>query len=120
MKSITMRPRTTTGMTTRTSLATIIAVCVFMVTAVVFLFLLITSDSYKESFEKEPFADTRYLEVPTKCFSCERQLPDGYKWLGQNTKCFSCERQMLEMNPNNPESVYYEHPNKCFSCERKS
>ena len=55
---------------------------------------------------------------PGKCFSCERQLPQGLKWMGQSTKCFSCERQMMLQK--SPEFVHLSHPNKCYSCEAKS
>ena len=57
-----------------------------------------------------------YVAQPTKCFSCERQLPRGLKYLGGKTKCFSCERQMIQMYGS--EMADLAQPSKCFSCEK--
>ena len=62
----------------------------------------------------ESFADF-YLGQPTKCFSCQEQLPYKLKFLGGKTKCFSCERDMA-----NRYGIKYAglgNPTKCFSCE---
>ena len=47
---------------------------------------------------KEYFCDKCIYSRPTKCFSCEKELPPQYKYLAYPTKCFSCERQELQMN----------------------
>jgi hypothetical protein len=41
-----------------------------------------------------------FRESPTKCFSCERQFPSEYQWLGRNTRCFSCERDLVRRTGN--------------------
>lgn len=56
-----------------------------------------------------------YLGQPTKCFSCEKQLPHPIKYLGGPTKCFSCERDIARRY-----GLKYSdlgQPTKCFSCE---
>ena len=35
--------------------------------------------------KQETFHNSDHLAFPTKCFSCERQFPDGQKWRGQST-----------------------------------
>ena len=47
---------------------------------------------------KEYFCDKCVYSRPTKCFSCEKELPPQYKYLAYPTKCFSCERQELQIN----------------------
>ena len=54
--------------------------------------------------------------IKTKCFSCMRELPDGYKWLGAPVKSFSAQ---FESASRNPYGGYYETPEKCFDCERQ-
>lgn len=66
--------------------------------------------------QKEGFV-SYYLAQPTKCFSCERELPLGKKYLGGPTKCFSCERQLLNMYGGQMADLG--QPSKCFSCERQ-
>lgn len=56
-----------------------------------------------------------YIAQPTKCFSCEKELPAEKKYLGGPTKCFSCERQMLRMHGGQMADLA--QPSKCFSCE---
>ena len=56
-----------------------------------------------------------YLGQPTKCFSCEAQLPPKFKFLGGATKCFSCEREMAARY--GLEYSDLGQPTKCFSCE---
>lgn len=63
-------------------------------------------------------ADNRHLSFSSKCFSCEREFPEGYKWMGQATKCFSCEKAAALMNTSDPAAPMYTHQNKCLSCER--
>ena len=40
---------------------------------------------------KERF--TNYLNIASKCFSCEKQFPAILKWLGQPSKCFDCQKE---------------------------
>jgi hypothetical protein len=42
----------------------------------------------------------------TRCFSCEKQMPQGKEYLSRPTKCFSCEQQ----------AGSFGNPTKCFSC----
>lgn len=58
-----------------------------------------------------------FIAQPTKCFSCERQLPRGKKYLGGPTKCFSCERELLARYGGDAADLG--QPTKCFSCERQ-
>lgn len=63
---------------------------------------------------KESFSNY-YLAQPTKCFSCERQLPHTIKYLGGPTKCFSCEKDIARRY-----GIQYSdlgQPSKCFDCE---
>jgi len=50
-----------------------------------------------------------YYTYPSKCYSCEAELPVHLRWMGQPTKCFSCERQMLmnNMSPTNAHPMKY-------------
>ena len=56
-----------------------------------------------------------YLAQPSKCYSCEKSLPDKLKYLGGPTKCFSCEKEIIKKLG----SKYADlgQPTKCFSCE---
>ena len=58
-----------------------------------------------------------FIAQPTKCFSCERELPPGKKYLGGSTKCFSCERELLARYGGNVANLGGN--TKCFSCERQ-
>jgi len=66
---------------------------------------------YKESFSNY------HLAQPTKCFSCEAQLPPNMKYLGGPTKCFSCEADLRRRYG----SKYTDlgGNTKCFSCEKQ-
>ena len=68
-------------------------------------------------FIREPFSINKpiYIAQPSKCYSCENQLPTHLKYLGGPSKCFSCEKQLLNSNVN-PDLA---QPTKCFSCERQ-
>lgn len=63
---------------------------------------------YREGFEG------LYLSQKSRCFDCERALPDGLKWLGQPTKDFSSQFQLAAQNPY---GGYFAAPEKCFSCQ---
>ena len=58
-----------------------------------------------------------YLAQPTKCFSCENQLPDNKKYMGGPTKCFSCEKELAMRYGGDVADLA--QPTKCFSCERQ-
>jgi DNA-directed RNA polymerase subunit N (RpoN/RPB10) len=115
---------------TTTTPNVIVVACVIVVVFLLSLYLL----SIPTRYILEAYRDSMYLNFPTKCFSCERELPDGLKWMGQPTKCFSCEREaaaaaaktIMESNGRDPEAassaldnIYMTHPNKCYSCEKK-
>ena len=55
-----------------------------------------------------------HLGQPTKCFSCEAQLPHPIKFLGGPTKCFDCERELAAKYGNN--AAYHGKQQKCLSC----
>ena len=79
---------------------------------ILLIFILIISVAFPT---KEYFTSDLYLAEPTKCFSCERQLPDGEKYKGGRTKCFSCEKDMANRYGSSYGSLG--QPSKCFSCE---
>ena len=56
-----------------------------------------------------------YLAQPTKCFSCEAQLPAHLKFMGGPTKCFSCEKEIAQRYGLKYSDLA--QPTKCFSCE---
>lgn len=58
-----------------------------------------------------------YLAQPSKCFSCEAELPDNLKYLGGPTKCFSCERELIQRYGKKYADLA--QPSKCFSCEQQ-
>lgn len=60
--------------------------------------------------------DGRFLSGKTRCFSCERALPDGFKWLGEPTKDFSSQRELSAINPY---WGYDANPESCFTCRRQ-
>ena len=56
-----------------------------------------------------------HLAQPTKCFSCEAQLPVHLKFMGGPTKCFSCEKEIAQRYGLKYSDLA--QPSKCFSCE---
>ncbi len=63
----------------------------------------------------EPFSQL-YLASSSKCFQCERALPDPIKWMGQPTKSFAAESQLAATAP------YwgaYGGKSKCFACQKQ-
>jgi len=85
-------------------------------TLVILLLLAVIDISILFPVVKENFV-SYYMAQPTKCFSCEKELPVGKKYLGGPTKCFSCERQLLNMYGGQMADLA--QPSKCFSCERQ-
>tara|TARA_B100001093_G_C26747483_1_gene979538 strand:+ start:918 stop:1211 length:294 start_codon:yes stop_codon:yes gene_type:complete len=85
-------------------------------TIVFILLLSIINFSFLGLLTKENFTGY-FIAQPTKCFSCERQLPKGRKYLGGPTKCFSCEREILARYGGDAANLA--QPTKCFSCERQ-
>ena len=83
---------------------------------ILILLLSIINFSFITVITKEDFTGY-FIAQPTKCFSCERQLPKGRKYLGGSTKCFSCERELLARYGGNAANLG--QPTKCFSCERQ-
>tara|TARA_B100000902_G_C26801505_1_gene664701 strand:+ start:96 stop:359 length:264 start_codon:yes stop_codon:yes gene_type:complete len=82
----------------------------FALTIVVMLFK-------KERNSTESFISSVVPAQPTKCFSCENQLPSNKKYLSGPSKCFSCEEDLLKRNP--PSLPGLGQSSKCFSCERQ-
>tara|TARA_A100001015_G_C14971741_1_gene705458 strand:+ start:234 stop:539 length:306 start_codon:yes stop_codon:yes gene_type:complete len=58
-----------------------------------------------------------YIAQPTKCFSCEKELPFDKKYLGGPTKCFSCEKEIIARYGSKMADLA--QPSKCFSCENQ-
>jgi hypothetical protein len=83
---------------------------------ILILLLSVINFSFIAGISSENFTGY-YIAQPTKCFSCERSLPVGKKYLGGSTKCFSCERQLLASHGGNAANLG--QPTKCFSCERQ-
>uniref|UniRef100_A0A6C0JDF2 Uncharacterized protein n=1 Tax=viral metagenome TaxID=1070528 RepID=A0A6C0JDF2_9ZZZZ len=74
-----------------------------------FFVTIIIASLVNESFQNY------YIAQPTKCFSCEKELPAKLKYLGGPTKCFSCEKEMAARY--GMEYSDLAQPTKCFSCE---
>jgi hypothetical protein len=66
-----------------------------------------------EDQQQRSAPDTRFfsgvLDHPTKCFSCERELPPDLAWLGQKTSCFSCETDLIQRNGGDPRAAFDAH-----------
>jgi|TARA_B100000963_G_C22639395_1_gene679529 hypothetical protein len=84
--------------------------CIFILIAVAFLYFILKQE------QRENFVSVVPAQ-PTKCFSCERALPDKLKYLSGPSKCFSCEQDLLHRNPPRPAGLA--QPSKCFSCEKQ-
>lgn len=84
---------------------------------IVVTLLLITICIVDLYYIREHFSMNKPIHIgqPSKCFSCENQLPNNLKYMGGPSKCFSCEKQFLNSNIN-PDLA---QPTKCFSCERQ-
>ncbi len=77
-----------------------------------FIFLIsLISQNHFENF------NNYYLAQPTKCFSCESQLPQSKKYMGGPSKCFDCEKELA--NRYDGSVADSAQPTKCFSCERQ-
>jgi prepilin signal peptidase PulO-like enzyme (type II secretory pathway) len=81
---------------------------VIYISVIVALFLLINTMGKKEKFTSSA------IEHPSKCRSCQHQLPPRYAWMGQKTKCFSCVNQTLRMC-GDPSAAYDEFPSRYFN-----
>lgn len=55
------------------------------------------------------------LDIPNKCYSCEKQFPAGYEWMGQKSKCFDCESQLFAMSQGLPQRVFDAKPIRYYS-----
>lgn len=49
----------------------------------------------------------QYMDHPSKCYSCERQLGEENAWQGQKTKCFSCEQSKHIETPYDAHPIRY-------------
>ena len=89
----------------------------YHMTICVIMFVLLLNIFFINSTSKSESFIGYYLAQPTKCFSCEAELPEELKYLGGPTKCFSCERELIQK--------YGKHfadlgqPSKCYSCENQ-
>ena len=63
----------------------------------------ITHSVYQPYFEK------------TRCFSCEKQMPESLKHISSPSKCFSCEAQLIRTH--GPNAAKFGKATKCFSCQ---
>ena len=55
------------------------------------------------------------LDIPNKCFDCEKQFPAGYEWMGQKTKCFDCQSQLFAMSQGLPYNVFDTQPIRYYT-----
>ena len=78
---------------------------IFYYILLIFLISIVSSKNI-EKFDNILLKKKSLIRYPTKCFSCERQMPE----MGHPTKCFSCERQ----------NSLISYPTKCFSCEMQT
>ena len=84
----------------------------FRIVLFIFLLSIISLGIINENYQ-----NFYYLAQPTKCFSCENQLPPKLKYLGGKTKCFSCEKDIAARY--GMKYTDLAQPSKCFSCERQ-
>lgn len=84
-----------------------ILICVFTIT-VLMMFL-------QTMQIREYFIDL-YQGAKSKCYACERELPDGYKWLGQPTKSFDSERALANTQPY---LGAYGGKTSCYACQKQ-
>lgn len=63
--------------------------------------------------KKETFATA--LDIPNKCYSCEKQFPSGYEWMGQKSKCFDCESQLFAISQGLPQNVFDAKPIRYYT-----
>jgi len=70
-----------------------------------------TSQNKFESF------NNYYLGQPSKCFSCEAELPKTHKYLGGPSKCFDCEKQIAQKYGSQLSD--FGQSTKCFDCEKQ-
>ena len=81
-----------------------------IIICLIILLFIISFTSTKESYSNY------YLAQPSKCFDCERQLPNKLKYLGGPSKCFDCEAQIARTMGS--EYADLAQPTKCFDCEQ--
>lgn len=58
---------------------------------------------------------TTALDIPNKCYDCEKQFPSGYEWMGQKSKCFDCESQLFAMSQGLPHAVFDAKPIRYYT-----
>lgn len=80
----------------------------FLIAVIVGVALLYRLTGKKESY-------TSPISVPSKCYSCEKQFPSGYEWMGQKNKCFSCQKQLFAVSQGLPQNVFDDEPVKYSS-----
>lgn len=54
-----------------------------------------------------------YFAKPTKCVDCQRELPEGKKYMGTPSKCFDCEKEYQKRGL----EADWGQNTKCFNCE---
>ena len=86
----------------------IILLIIFSIIIIPYIFRI---DLNRESFQNY------HMAQPTKCFSCEKELPHNSKFMGGPSKCFSCEKEISKMKGSEYSDLA--QPTKCFSCEKQ-
>jgi len=87
----------------------IYSIVVLIIFYVLWRFFSQKGNSKNNNMIVEPISINYVLGGSSKCFDCERSIPNELKWMSAPTKCFDCEKQMIR-----PE---FSHPVKTFSAE---
>ncbi len=80
-----------------------------------FLLTIIVAIAFLWNYKKQKEHYTTALDVPNKCYSCEKQFPPGYEWMGQKSKCFDCESQLYAMSRGLPQNVFDAKPIRYYT-----
>jgi hypothetical protein len=78
---------------------------------VVVIFIHTNNETRIENFQM-------HLAQPSKCFDCEKDFKQSYKWMAQPSKCFDCEKELVGRT-GNAKLGYLAQPTKCFDCEKE-
>ena len=78
----------------------------YILIAILASFILLSLGTYRA--KKEAFM--KMDDMRSKCYSCEKQYPAGYEWMGQKSRCFDCESQLFAMSQGLPHSIFDNEP----------
>jgi lipopolysaccharide export system protein LptC len=81
----------------------------FLLAVIVVMAIMWNYNKRKETFEATA------LDIPNKCYSCEKQYPAGYEWMGQKSKCFSCEAELFAKSQGLPQTVFNAKPIRYYT-----